>query len=535
MKELMYRSVLFCFVLFSIELYAQQTNLPFTHSGYAVWETNMYRPGANMHTGIRPFLANDVYTRLPGGSMDSINRSFFINPDKSRSWFMRKLRHEHLIQAKGEDYTIEADLVIDFGFGQDRVAGENLSVNSRGVNVRGDLGSKFSFNTTYWESQASFPGYIDSFIKYNRVVPGQGMVRPFKGQSYDFAHATGYIAYSPNRFFDIQFGHDRNFIGDGYRSLLISDNQFPYPFLRVLTTVGPFRYMNLYTSMMDMRAGVQRDEGFPKKFVNMHYISTRIGKRWNLGIFESITWGGVNRGLDFNYMNPIILYHPIAFADQSSANILMGLNVRYVPMKDMVLYGQFMLDEFRINDVRTRNGWWGNKQGLQGGFKYFNVAGIENLMIQSELNYIRPYTYQYHGTFANYEHYNQPIAHPIGANFYESTNFLRYRYRMWGVEMNYQYLVYGDDADQINNGRRVNNSYLTNRPREYGIRTTDGILNVIHQVGMKLQYTINPRSLLGFEAGVMRRVHTVQAQAHTQTTWIFAGIRTNLFNKYYDF
>lgn len=528
--------IIVCSILFLLlgNLFAQQTNIPFTHSDYSVWESGLYRPGAGFHTEIKPFRMDAVRATL-GTEWDSIQQSFYHNPDKSRKWLMRKLRTEHLIQAKGEDYRLDADFILEFGPGRDNSTGENLFVNSRGVQASGDLGKKFSFYTSYIESQASFPLYIDSFVKYNRVVPGQGMVRPFKGTSYDFAVATGYISFTPNRFFNFQFGHDRNFIGDGYRSLLLSDNQFPYPFLKVITTIGPFQYMNLYTSMMDMRPGAQRDQGFPKKYANMHYLSSKIGKRIMLGLFESITWGGIDRNLDMNYLNPIIFYHPMAFADQSAANLMMGANLRYTPIKDVVLYGQIMLDEFRIQDVRSRNGWWGNKQGVQAGIKYYHVAGIKNLMIQTEYSTVRPYTYQYYNTPGSYEHYNQALAHPIGANFKESISFLRYRYKSWMAELQIQYLIYGEDATGINNGRRVNNSNIVNRWREYGIRTTDGILNVITNIGGRVQYRVNPKSRIALEAGVMTRRQEVQQRDVYNTVWIFAGIKTSLFNKYYDF
>jgi hypothetical protein len=514
--------------------FSQQANLPFTHSSYAQFERGLYLPGSGFHTDIKPFRKAEVLKALGTGVWDSLQRSYYSNPDKNRKWLMRKLRQENLIQAKGEDYSLQADFILEFGPGRNNVSGENLFLNTRGIQATGDLGSKFSFYTAYMETQASFPLYIDSFVKYNRVVPGQGMVRPFKGESYDFAVAMGYISFTPNKIFNIQFGHDRNFIGDGYRSLLLSDNHFPYPQLKIQSTFGPFKYLNIYGSLMDMRPGAQRDQGFPKKYVNIHYLSTRIGKRITAGLFESITWGGINRNLDLNYLNPIILYHPIAFADQSAANIMLGLNLKYTPVKDLILYGQLMLDEFRIKDVRDRNGWWGNKQGVQLGVKYYHVAGIKNLMIQSEYNTVRPYTYQYYATPGSYEHYNQALAHPVGANFKESMNFLRYRYRSWTAEVQFQFLVYGDDAPNINNGRRTNNSNITNRWKEYGIRTTDGILNVITNVGGRVQYLVNPKSMIALEGGVMSRKQEVQQRDIFNTLWIYAGIRTVLFNRYYD-
>jgi hypothetical protein len=113
-------------------------------------------------------------------------------------------------------------------------------------------------------------------------------------------------------------------------------------------------------------------------------------------------------------------------------------------------------------------------------------------------------------------------------------NFLRYRYRSWTAEVQFQFLVYGDDAPNINNGRRTNNSNITNRWKEYGIRTTDGILNVITNVGGRVQYLVNPKSMIALEGGVMSRKQEVQQRDIFNTLWIYAGIRTVLFNRYYD-
>ena len=46
----------------------------------------------------------------------------------------------------------------------------------------------------------------------------------------DLYYSSGYINYNINSFFDIQLGHGKNFIGDGYRTMFISDNSFNYPY-----------------------------------------------------------------------------------------------------------------------------------------------------------------------------------------------------------------------------------------------------------------------------------------------------------------
>ena len=64
--------------------------------------------------------------------------------------------------------------------------------------------------------------------------------------------SSGYVTYRANKMFAVQVGHGKHFIGDGYRSLLLSDNTFNYPFLRIQTTFGKVQYTNLYTEFMDI-------------------------------------------------------------------------------------------------------------------------------------------------------------------------------------------------------------------------------------------------------------------------------------------
>jgi hypothetical protein len=61
--------------------------------------------------------------------------------------------------------------------------------------------------------------------------------------------------------------------------------------------------------------------------------------------------------------------------------------------------------------------------GLQLGAKYINALGIKNLDLQLEYNRVRPFTYSHRDSVANYTHYNQPMAHPLGANFSETIGY----------------------------------------------------------------------------------------------------------------
>ena len=114
--------------------------------------------------------------------------------------------------------------------------------NTRGLQIQGSLGKKFSFSTSFYESQGRFADYFNQYAESIgkpgsetevAIIPGRGIAKRFKSDSYDYPVAEAYLSYSPAKFLNVQFGHGKNFIGDGYRSLLQSDVASSSPFLKL--------------------------------------------------------------------------------------------------------------------------------------------------------------------------------------------------------------------------------------------------------------------------------------------------------------
>src|SRR5690606_31271355 len=111
----------------------------------------------------------------------------------------------------------------------------------------------------------------------------------------------------------------------------------------------------------------------------------------------------------------------------SQDNALLGLDFRWNLFNTAQLYGQLVLDEFVLNEVKSGDGWWANKQAGQIGAKYVDVLGLSNFDLQAEVNIIRPYMYPHRDGSSNYQHNRQPLAHPMGANLYEFVGIARYQ------------------------------------------------------------------------------------------------------------
>ena len=88
----------------------------------------------------------------------------------------------------------------------------------------------------------------------------------------------------------------------------------------------------------------------------------------NLSLFESVVWQDkdtlLNRGPDINYFNPFVFFRPVEYGIGSADNSLIGAGLKITIDKQFLIYSSFILDEFYLIEIRTRNGRWGNKYGF---------------------------------------------------------------------------------------------------------------------------------------------------------------------------
>lgn len=535
--------------------FAQSNFIPLSTVVEQPFQRDLYRVGNGIHTSMRPFLRSDITDAalFAKDSLQPEDRALadvgslydslvYIATDSgrrfNRSWFGRKLFTEHLLAVKGKDYRLYLDPAFEFAGGVDRGSDSNFYYNTRGVWVNGSIGKRFGFNASFYENLSTFPVYLDSSVSRTRIVPGQGRVKRFGSSNFDYAFVTGAVNFQLNRHFTFEFGQDRHFIGDGYRSLLLSDNAFHYPYIKIIADFWKIRYVHLLTEMRDLTRIDNNDEApFKKKYTSMHYLDINIGKHASVGIFEAVVWSADTltgaRGIDLGYLNPFVFLRPVEFSIGSPDNVLLGLNFKVLLNSRNTLYGQVMLDEFLLANVRAGNGWWANKQGLQAGFKSMDVFGVKNLYLQGEANYVRPYTYQHRTAIGTYSHYRAPLAHPLGANFWELVGIARYNYKRWHVDARCSYALAGYDTAGSNWGQNVLISYV-DREQEFNNKVGQGVETRIMWMQLNLSYLLNPNNQMRVFADLGYRGFS-QPTRTTNTLLIQGGIRTNLFNRYYDF
>lgn len=407
---------------------------------------------------------------------------------------------------------------------------ERLFVNYKGVVARGLIAQKIGFDFFLTDDQERAPQFVQDRVNTYRAVPGAGFYKSFKKTGYDFFDARGSVTWNVTKYINMQLGYDKNFIGNGYRSLFLSDFSNNYLFLKLNTRIWKINYTNLYQELFPafIKSG---DNLLPRKYAVMHHFSINATPWLNVGLLESVVFGRKDH-FDFSYLLPVIFLRSIEGQNGSPDNANIGFDAKANLAKKVQVYGQLMLDEFVLKNVLKHKDWWANKQAYQIGVKYIDAFNISNLDLQVELNNVRPFTYSHRDSVADYSHYNQPLAHPLGANFREMIFIARYQpLPKLYLQAKAIYYKQGTDSVGYNFGSNIFRNY-EDRLRDYGYNMFQGIPAKCLNLSFNASYEI--RENLFIDGSVMYRKYD-RENSNAVTKLFTLGLRWNMFRREYDY
>jgi hypothetical protein len=546
-------------LLFVENSFSQSVYVPLNKDYYHIIDRYEIRNGDlpnAIHSSVKAFERKAVVEFIDSLKIDSskfsrvdrFNFSYLQNDNwewsnhennDSRKSIFKKLyqKKSDFYQVKTEDFDLHISPVLYFQGGYETAApGIYPTLNSRGIEARGIVSNKIGFYFFGTDNQAVFPTYVRTYIESNNAVPNEGFHKTFKKYGSDFFTGRGYITFSLTKNIHFQFGHDKNFIGNGYRSLILSDFSSNYTFLKINTKVWKFNYMNLFAQMNAYQTNA--DTYYPQKYFAFHHLSLNITKHLNIGVFESIVFGNRDStrlgGFDINYLNPLIFYRYMEGHLGSPDNVVLGMDYKLNFLKHFSLYGQLVLDEFYLQDLIKRNGSYRNKYSVQTGLKYIDVAGIKNLDLQLESNIVRPYTYQHFSNYTNYTNYNQALAHPMGANFNEKIAILRYqplgRLMLTGKIF---YTKFGADTSSVNFGGNILKDYRK-YPHPFGNVVGQGASNTLIYLSFTATYQIKHNLFIDFNQ-IIRKVESPVKTMNTHTSITSIALRFNIPQRVQEF
>ena len=446
----------------------------------------------------------------------------------------------NLFQVDTKLFHLYLNPVFDFEYGKEKGAKDYLSNNSKYFEVRGDIDNKIGFYTYFTDNQTFYPSYVKNFITSYGAVPGQGFWKTYKrgndSSGADYISARGYVTYSPTEHIHMQFGNDRNFIGSGYRSLILSDFAKEYLFLKINTQIWRFNYQNLFMQMTDYTpTGVKP---YPRKYAAIHTLSYDAARWWNISLTEDIIFHdnlGNGRGYELEYLNPIIFYRSAESSLGSPDNELIAMNNDFLICRHLKIYQQTLFDELKVHELVDGKNWWGNKYALQFGFKYIDVLGLPNVDWQAEFNYIRPFTYTSDTSGKNFTQFRQSLGSPIGPNSEELINILRINiFGPLDIRLKYFYIRQGHALNGQDLGSDILIPYTwAAADHTYGNTMLQGDLVTTTIAEAQISYMI--RHNLFLDLTYMDRLEKDAKVVYNKTNYINVGLRMNFIKQNNEF
>jgi hypothetical protein len=510
---------------------AQSEYQPYSYQFYQKLNSELYSTKTREFTATKPFFVMDSVLKPHYDSLMN-----YGSDNKQHSALYKKLFNEHLIDYKNAGSTFYADLLPDLAIGRDFSGKLNTSTTSIGLQLGGSFSNKLFYNVTGYLSSAVLPDYMSTYINQVGIVPGQAYAKIYKDNGYDWSYLTATVSYTPVKYLNISAGRDKTFIGDGYRSMLLSDYASPYPFVKLTGTLGNVRYMVMWSYMNDPAFTSQYDIS-RKKFGVFHYVDWNVTNRLSLGFFDNVMGffkddNGINRPFDFNYINPIIFLKPVNNSSDDPDKSLLGFTGKYKISDGITAYGQFALNEFVGKQFFSSSGASVNKYGWQLGVRGANLFSIKGLNYLLETNTAKPYTYSARSAIENYSENSEPLAHPWGANFREFVGLLNYSYKRFDFSGEGDFGRYGLDMNGLNYGKDIFEIY-TNPAKQFGNYTGQGLVTNMYYLEGKIAYLLNPKYNLRIELGGVYRQER-NSQYEDKTTMLTIGLRSSFRQLYND-
>ncbi|MEZ2338045.1 gliding motility protein RemB [Mucilaginibacter sp. RCC_168] len=514
---------------------AQSVYLPQSYLLYQKFNGDIYSIKTSFHTSLRPFLIDSVIN----GTYDSV-MNIGVS-DQRKTWLSRKLFNEHLFDIQTKDYTFYGDVIADLSVGRDFSGKRSTYLNARGFQFGGTVGTKFSFYTSGFEDQAKFPDYYNDVVNANGFIPGQAYARHYNGQkqdSQDWSYVTAIASYTPIKQLNITLGQDKMFVGDGYRSLLLSDYAANMPLLRVTANLGKVQYMMAWAYLEDLKA-LKFDQlgSNRRKWALFHYVDWNVSNRVSLGFFNALITPeaddqGNRRGFDVNFINPLVFSSGLGSSGSPKDNVFMGFTGKYKVFDKTAIYGQLLLDRFKFNNFFSGNNL-DNTNGVQLGIRGADIFKVERLNYLFEFNTVKPNTYTNTNTLNNYTFFGDPLAHPFGANFREFLGIINYSIGRFDFQGQLDYGKYGLDANETdNNGKLLTKPYpVTPNPTPV---IGQGISTQLYYGEGTVSFLVNPKTNLRIEIGGLYRQEK-NSLSDNKTTLITFGVKSGFRNLYHDF
>jgi hypothetical protein len=313
-----------------------------------------------------------------------------------------RFHERHLFSWSEKENIIHADF--DFGFNIDVRRGdqypstERTSHTTLGGILRGNLKNSLGFqvfvrNTIHRGVE----------ITQRNFDPSKGTPISYAGKNVYTDEAIAYFIWKLP-WFELEIGRDKANWGPGYRSSLMLSAQNPlFDMIKLKTQFKRFHFTSIHGRL---------NSSYGRKYLAAHRLEIKIAPWLFMAGSEAVVYG--NRGIEFQYLNPIMPYHVAEHHLGDRDNNAIGFDMTIFPIKNFKSYFELFIDDYTLS--KGIFDYYGNKFAFLLGGYWVEPFGLKNTDCRVEYARVEPYVYTHYDSINVYQNYDQSMGHWLGPN-----------------------------------------------------------------------------------------------------------------------
>lgn len=282
----------------------------------------------------------------------------------------------------------------------------------------------YAIAASRWRVPLGFP--LANEVLAHQSMDGLGRAGLVNGSMAVVDRLEGWASWALSPSVALRVGQESHHWGRGARSLFLDRHMTPAAGARIWVDAGIVQY----TQMLLRTRHVQADT-IQTGWLMAQWAEVALGRGWSGAVFGAVKWRANDVSyqgrVEPHYVIPFAAFRPREYNLGSADNALLGAQLSWQSRlrrgQKATCYGQLLLDELLVSQLRSGTQWWGNKFGALIGMHMTSRTGKFGWLVEGAA--VRPWTYTHNTLPLSYTHLHQPLGHPGGGNFVEGRARIR--------------------------------------------------------------------------------------------------------------
>ncbi len=222
--------------------------------------------------------------------------------------------------------------------------------------------------------------------------------------------------------YGVKLGRDYVKWGRGFdASLVLSDYSRALDHLHFQFDLPRLRFVYLAAQLDPWRLPDSLAQALRTEFAFRSLAAGRLEaeilpQRLRLAFSQMALYGGPLRRFEWIMLNPLLLYHGEQLNGDLNANTAIAFDALYMPRAGVEIYGQWLIDDFQIENVDSTD-LEPNEWGMLAGARVADPFGLHGVTMGLEYTRVANRTYKTRRDWEKFLHRQQPLAHFLGNDF----------------------------------------------------------------------------------------------------------------------